>query len=978
MIPKRRYLPWASKGRAPYGGLKMKFKINNRCFILVIVAFLQLLFAFVPPTFSEEKPSAGDDILAQIRHMEALLLRPCDKVEALMNDLIRYGRGYQLIQEDRAALYAEWTKSYVKYISDFVVVPDENGTAVTGRFVKRFLELKKMAEEGGVLAEGPKPNMGLIQLAHSKNSSKYFYFDEPGSAAASKKLELRYKLEEEYEKLVNDWNKARDDFYKQFEENGVMKKYADALAEKSKEGKEYSNKYQELKGELSNLALGGTYEHCLGKMQFSAYTIQSMGDELGLALYTKGADNTPDSLPGMGYRLVAQKEYKAITKPEIGAFPLALYLKLNGRDYFKLEKDILEIKIKAEEEETRILGFGMGRLGEFAFKTVYKLDESLAAPVLMVKYVVEHPVDSVTKGANFLVGLPKAIGDINVIDLNRKAGDFLWGNTEKLFVAVGEIAKDITPIAWDRFDPKPDETDEQAIERLKAKLDSTKKVKEGIEVASTITTIAAEALLDKGITKGLNKVDDAVAAFKNQTKLQSLVKKVDDLDDVKKIAGKIDDIVPDDKKIIKDLLKEQSDNAKEFSKFLTGDVPLEKGAKLGDDVGKKIGAVDINGKPIQLRAGEQLGKPGGFNTAFVDADNSNLVIRKTNKPMTKEALEIADAHDKFGRNVLEKEVGGTSIRVAKMEGEFYEQTANGLVRYQKVERVSDTALDQVTKQGGKMTKGQQLALEQAHRDLNNSGYVWMDNTPKNYSFEKLPGGDDRWRVVVIDPDGIYPIKGKDVNAAKAMQEAVNNTPKALEQMGGGDNAFGRLLTFTEKYGEAAKKFNIPNDPNAVIDWDTLKKANPKMIQVEDVGQLHWAPDVKRPDVPDEIAKLPDNKMVEAFDKHNVDQLLKDPKYNELVEKQKELGKKINEITEKVEPQIKQAEKALEEGPKPPIQPDKPSGIGENLGTEIALLSQQAAQMVNSENCALLRKQALAGSKEEWLLKALKDCIAQGF
>jgi len=50
-----------------------------------------------------------------------------------------------------------------------------------------------------------------------------------------------------------------------------------------------------------------------------------------------------------------------------------------------------------------------------------------------------------------------------------------------------------------------------------------------------------------------------------------------------------------------------------------------------------------------------------------------------------------------------------------------------------------------------------------------------------------------------------------------------------------------------------------------------------MVSENDVGALHWAPDSKRLDVPDEIAKLPDDKMIEAFDNHNYDQLLKDQK-----------------------------------------------------------------------------------------------------
>jgi len=197
-------------------------------------------------------------------------------------------------------------------------------------------------------------------------------------------------------------------------------------------------------------------------------------------------------------------------------------------------------------------------------------------------------------------------------------------------------------------------------------------------------------------------------------------------------------------------------------------------------------------------------------------------------------------------------------------------------------------------------------------------------------------------------------------------------------MGGADNAMQKLFVFSDKYEEAAKKFNIVNDPNDAIDWDKLKQANPKMVSENDVSKLHWAPDSKRLDVADDIKKLGDDKLIESVDQHNIGQLLNDPKYRELVEKQKELNKRINDVLEKVEPQVKQAEQAIEAGPKPPPQPDKPSGIDKDLADKLNFLSQQTAKAINAENCALLRKQALAGSKEEWLVNAVKDCIAQGF
>ncbi|MBP8698087.1 MAG: hypothetical protein KBH82_03530 [Syntrophorhabdaceae bacterium] len=1022
--------------------LSLISKISAKILLVLFIAIM----SFSSPAYCDPSSKKDDDLLSTILHMEGLLMRPCDKVEQLMSDLIAYGNGYQVIEVDRASRYSECTKTYIKHVSDFIFVRDESGTVMPGKFIKRFLDLKKMAEDGGVLAEGPRPDMGLIDLAHSKNASKYFYFVED-SSEANKRRELRYKLEEEYEKLIDDWNKARTEFYKLFDDKGELINCNKEIEEKKKDGKELERKYKNLSSELTDLALSGDYEHCLGVIKKGQlYTISRMdfgSDGILGPFYIEGEKNTPGGLPGMGYRFLNQKAYEPITKPEIGDFPLALHLKFNGTDYFKFERDMLEAKIKGEEEETRILGSFLGevcntcllaagcpigllydnsdKLGEFAFKTIYKVTESLAGPGLLLKYVVEHPVDSAAKAAHFLKYFTpvanfvllttdeearKTVENVATPVLKvmfdpRTQAELLvrWDGYSKQKIkdtaeSIAEIAKDLNPITWNRFDPQPNETLEQQIERLKAQLDSTEKVKRGIDGASTITALIAEYVL---MEKGLGKLDDMLTAYKQEAKLKGLLAKADSLtdakkvadkvddvkrvadkvDDAKKVAGKIDDVVPDNKKALEKLLKEQSDNSKKFSEFLTGEKQqLEKGVKLPDDVGKKIGVVDAKGQPVQLRAGEQLGKPGGFNTALVDADNSNLVIRKTNEPMSWQRLEAMDAHDKFGRSVLEKEFGaGSSIRVAKMEGEFYEQTAEGIVRYQKVERVSETALDQVTRQGGKLTPGQQLAIEQAHRDLNNAGYVWMDNTPKNYSFEKLPGGTDRYRLVVIDPDGIYPIKTGDANAAKALQEAVNNTPKKIVEMGA-DSPHSRLYAFASEYDKAANAYKVSaSDPTDLIDWTKLKNANPNIVSAEDITKLHWANAAERLPVSGEIKMLSDKQLIQTVDNYSYKQLLNDPGYKELMAKQSGLSKEIDAMVSKVESEMVQAEKAIKAGPKPSVvPPDKPSAINKEMESTMAILAQQVSAKMSAESCATIRKQVLSGIKDDLLLSAMQECI----
>ena len=120
----------------------------------------------------------------------------------------------------------------------------------------------------------------------------------------------------------------------------------------------------------------------------------------------------------------------------------------------------------------------------------------------------------------------------------------------------------------------------------------------------------------------------------------------------------------------------------------------------------------------------------------------------------------------FARFALEKLVDTRFIRVVKRFARF--DVSGTTTRYFEVrraqaieinEKVKDgTAEQMIEKQGGEMSKGQSLALDQAVRELNRRGLAWLDVKPDNYSFEKLPR-TDRWRVVVFDPVGIVALHG---------------------------------------------------------------------------------------------------------------------------------------------------------------------------------------------------------------------------
>jgi antirestriction protein len=917
-----------------------------------------------------EPPKPDNSLASRIRHMEARLMRPCDKVINLMNDLIRLGGSYQLTQENREALYIEWVKAYYKGVGDFIVVADAQNVAEPGRFMKEFLELKKIAADKGILAEG-KMNEGQVAAVHSKNRDRYFYFADPESAEGKNKKDIRYKLEDEYEKLTERWNKARNDFYKQFEAEGEMSQYAKRMEGATKEGREYADQYGKSRSELHAIALSGDFEHCLGEMTAQDYAIQNATG----AMYFNVRNNTPDSLPGMGYRIDPQREYKPLSRPAISDFPLSLHLKLNGEDTLRFERDLLKTKIKAEEDETKIIGFGMGKSGQFVFDVLYKTTEALAGPVHMVQYVGQHPIDTFDKSVTFVKNLPQTIGNIDVISLNRQVGEFIANKVENLAGAAVEIAKDVTPITWDRFTPQPGESVQQEIDRLKTQLSATQKVKEGMNVASDITSLVVQALADKGIAKGLGAADDIVRGMRMEVKAAETLKKIDAIQDQVKLAKNaavLSDEAKQTAKTVKELAEEQMKLNQKLQDMLKGNKPLQKGVAV--EGGPLIEAVDGQGNKVFIREGNELGK-GGMNTVLKDADDSNLVLRKTNQPMSKEDLAFQEAHDKFGRQVLEKEVKSDAIRVAKMEGEFLVETERGVVRYQKVEKVASDAAGQIKAQGGSMTKGQQLAWEQAQRDLNNAGYVWMDNTPKNFSFDKIPGGDDRWKIVVIDPDGIYPAAGKNPVVAKAMQSAVDKTGKeGLDAMGG---VFGLADNFTNEAKKAGLQFD---DFNKGIDWDLIKKTDPKMTppgRELDVDLLHWAPGQNRLHVADDIAKLDDAGLKNTVNDFNSGQISKDPEFKTLMEQHKAGREKLDEALKKIEPEIKQAEQLVDAGPKAAVVPDKPGGLDETPAAGVLLLSQEAAAAIRSEKCALLRKQLLAGSQEKWIQEEVQKCAAEG-
>jgi hypothetical protein len=260
------------------------------------------------------------------------------------------------------------------------------------------------------------------------------------------------------------------------------------------------------------------------------------------------------------------------------------------------------------------------------------------------------------------------------------------------------------------------------------------------------------------------------------------------------------------------------------------------------DANKELSFTTADGKQVTVKTGDELGH-GSSSTAYVDANDPNKVIRVTNTKSVNspEAAKL----DEFGRKAVESfEKPGGDIRVVKKGESFTVSDPNSPLNGKIVEvnERADSAKSILQKQPGGMTQGQAEAFDKGMRELNDNGYAWMDNHTGNYSFEKVPGGDDKWKMVVIDPGGIVPMEGattlEKAQNARALQTSINVVDPAeanLVKTGGPDrikmmNNLRKeqiLEQFGDKIDTAAMGLNSPNEiawySYGTLDFSTISK-----------------------------------------------------------------------------------------------------------------------------------------------------------
>jgi hypothetical protein len=237
-----------------------------------------------------------------------------------------------------------------------------------------------------------------------------------------------------------------------------------------------------------------------------------------------------------------------------------------------------------------------------------------------------------------------------------------------------------------------------------------------------------------------------------------------------------------------------------------------------------------DGQQVSLQTGEKLGQ-GSTSTAYVNADNPKQVIR-----ITDVGGDVAQAPtlDRVGRQAVESiQRPDGPVRIVEKGNPVTVTDPNSPLRgkvVEVVERVENGSADQfLAKQGGQMTSGQAQAFDAACKDLNRSGYAWLDNHTGNYGFERIPNTEDGWRVVVLDPGGIVPMKGATLaeraENARAIQSRVNLPAED----------FSSSMNFVKKNPKVMKMVageewsKILDEYGSLIDTNTMGLSSPNEI-----------------------------------------------------------------------------------------------------------------------------------------------------
>ncbi len=273
----------------------------------------------------------------------------------------------------------------------------------------------------------------------------------------------------------------------------------------------------------------------------------------------------------------------------------------------------------------------------------------------------------------------------------------------------------------------------------------------------------------------------------------------------------------------------------------SGDVPNAFEVRVPDGAEAVIIRTDT-GEEITIPLGRRLGQ-GSTSEVFDSTDHPGTRANRFTYVVENSPAAVAD---RFGDHVLRVVIQSEHIRPVKVFADFpVSQGGLGgrpLSRVSEVEQLEGTAWERIAAQDGNMRIAQLMAMDGALTDLNNGGFVWLDNKGNNFDFVPLDDGSGRVQVVVMDTGGIYKIRP---GAGEALGLTDAQLARRIQLRVNGDFASqvpDMDFVQTPLYRTALRRETLIEEFGDVFDFEGMGLSGPDDIQFnprsgEDFGDL---------------------------------------------------------------------------------------------------------------------------------------------
>jgi hypothetical protein len=732
-----------------------------------------LLFICLPAL----SPAAGQDCgkgnlensRQEIERLEDMLARSCDPAKEIMEELIKYGLGYQRLALERETAFLEGSGELNEAALAF---SSGSNNREPGSLVQEFNGLKEAAEKAGLLAQGPRPKgISYTDLSVVEGSEAYLFFEKNEAKAAAMTQEV-WRLEEELENLRSRWDKEKAEYEQKFSD-AYLEKLIDKVETPVKVMYGAKDRYLKLLDRLRDLVNSKKYEHCLGPVSdVPSYQIEG-------ALYAKGAAGEFSSIPGAGFQFPVPKQYPRLQRHAPPSPPM-LYFKHDGNRLQKTRNTMLQENIRAEKEQMQILAdwdFGLGKyiVGQENMVRWLSAGQSVKETVetlhtIAVK-LTHHPIKTTADAV-------KAIGNISIQDINKLSKEVL---PQAIITLAGTMVEDVKDVIDpDRFTVTEDMSETKKGEIYGKQLESVKTINKslqsqgeflesaveffaGISAASKTGKLLDVKSLKKHLAKGAGDPDvldlktllnreksarEALARYRSQKKLANIdadstldASTVKNLgEDTKTAQRTADDVLEDLDKLDvldQDLVALKAGELKKLE-------PSPRDFQPPKDVDLKAGA-----------HGEKLGE-GAFSRAFVNPDNPNEVIKYPVKTGNIANFEEMIERQLKGNQYLD-ELGIGNARITGKGTMTLESGQKVPILIQEKVDSKSIMKNLIKEQNGKLLPDQQVAVLDMIQRANEKGILIGDIKYDNIYFTK---GESGWKCGILDPDFIGPPKGE--------------------------------------------------------------------------------------------------------------------------------------------------------------------------------------------------------------------------